>query len=57
LKSIYVPDRKVPKDYVEKLYELSRSKYARSLLEAKKKIIEEHKDIVEKLDSFAEPII
>ncbi len=57
LKSIYVPDRKVPKDYVQKLYELSRSKYARSLLEAKKKIIEEHKDIVEKLDSFAEPII
>jgi hypothetical protein len=39
------------------LYQLSRSKYARSLLEAKKKIIEEHKDIVEKLDSFAEPII
>ncbi|MFA5917636.1 MAG: type IV secretion system DNA-binding domain-containing protein [Candidatus Gracilibacteria bacterium] len=57
LKSIYVPDREVPKDYVQKLYELSRSKYARSLLEAKKKIIEEHKDIVEKLDSFAEPII
>jgi len=57
LRSLYVPDSEVPQSYIEELYELSRARYARSLLEAKKKIIEEQKDVVEKIDDFSEPII
>ena len=57
LRSVYVPDAVVPHDYLSELYDLSRAKYARSLLEAKQEVEEEQKDIVEKIDSFAEPII
>ncbi len=57
LKSLYTPDSEVPKSYIEELYNLSRTKYCRSLLEAKKTIIEEQKDVVEKIDDFSEPII
>lgn len=57
LKSIYVPDTEIPKGFIDKLYDLSRQKYSRSLLEAKKEITEEQKDVVEKIETFAEPII
>ncbi len=57
LRSLYVPDSEVPASYIQELYELSRERYARSLIEAKQKIIEEQKDVVEKIDDFAEPII
>jgi hypothetical protein len=42
---------------IEELYNISRKKYTRSLLEAKKVIEEEQKDVVEKLTDFAEPLI
>lgn len=57
LKSIYVPDADVPHEYLKELYDLSRARYARPLLEAKKVVEKEQSDIVEKIDSFAEPII
>ena len=58
LKSIYVPDSDVPKEYIQELYETSRAVYNRSLEEAKKEIVTEQKDVVDKITSdFSEPII
>lgn len=57
LKSLYIPDVKLEKDFLEKLYEISRSKYSRSLLEAKKAVEVEHKDVIKKLEDFSEPLI
>lgn len=57
LKSLYIPDVKLEKDFLEKLYEISRKKYSRSLLEAKKAVEVEHKDVIKKLEDFSEPLI
>lgn len=57
LRSVYVPDSQASSEYISELYELSRNRYARSLLEAKKEVETEQKDIVEKIDTFAEPLI
>jgi hypothetical protein len=57
LKSVYTPDVEVPRDYVESIYNISRQKYNRTLLEAKKVIIQEHKDVINKLWDFWEPLI
>jgi hypothetical protein len=57
LKSIYVPDIEVPSDHVEQLYNESRSRYAHSILQARKIIISEQKDVVEVIENFSEPII
>jgi hypothetical protein len=54
--SLYVPDKKSEKEVVEKLYELTRKKYWRSLLEAKKAVNKES-DVMEKIESFVEPLI
>jgi len=47
----------VPQEYLEKLYDTSRRTYARSLQEAKKLLETEQKDIVEKIESFTEPLL
>lgn len=57
LKSVYTPDAEVSKDYVENIYNISRAKYNRTLVEAKKVIIEEQKDVISKLWDFGEPLI
>ncbi len=57
LKSIFVWEANVKQEYIEELYNLSRARYSRSLAEAKKKIVEEHKDVIEKVSSFSEPLI
>ena len=57
LRTLHVPDAKISPTYIQELYELSRKKYSRSLLEAKKAVTEEQKDVVKKLETFAEPII
>jgi hypothetical protein len=57
LKSVYVPDSEATKEYIEDLYNISRKSHNRSLEEAKKVVIEEQKDVVEKLSDFSEPII
>ena len=60
LKSIYVPDSNTSKDYIDKLYNASRKQYSRSLEEAKKEVIKEHKDVAEtvaKVSDFSEPLI
>ena len=57
LKSVYTPDVDISPKNIEELYDLSRKKYTRSLLEAEKELIKEQKDVVEKLSIFAEPLI
>lgn len=57
LKSIYVPEKEIEKEYIENLYNESRKKYNRSLAEAKAEVKKEHSDVVEKIIDFAEPLI
>jgi len=57
LRSVFTPDVDVAHDYIESIYKISRAKYNRSALEAKKEVQEEHKDVVNKLSDFSEPII
>ena len=57
LRSMYVKDVEIEPDYINKIYTESRKKYNRSSVEAKKEIIKEHKDVVEKLSDFSEPLI
>jgi hypothetical protein len=60
LKSIYVPDSNTSAEYIEKIYDSSRSRHNRTLEEAKKEVIEEHKDVIEtvaKVADFSEPLI
>lgn len=53
----YTPDVEVDRDFVKKLYELTRKKYSRSLEEAKRVVETSQKDVVEKIGDFWEPII
>ena len=57
IRTLYTPDAPINPDFIESIYNLSRSKYSRSLFEAKQKILEEHKDVVEKIEGFSEPIM
>jgi len=57
LRSCYIPDPKINKDYISQLYDSSRSKYARSLAEAKKVLEEKQADVIKTIEDFSEPII
>lgn len=57
LRSIFTPDVDVKQSSIDEIYSLSRKRYAKSLEEAKKEITWEQKDVVEKIPSFAEPIL
>lgn len=56
LRSMYMPDVKVARDWTHQLYEVSRKKYSRSLEEAKR-VVEEQKDVLQTIEEFAEPLI
>jgi hypothetical protein len=57
LKSLYVEEPDINKDYIEELYEISRKKYCRSLQEAKEIVKTEQKDVLDTIEEFVEPII
>ena len=57
LRSCYIPDPKINKDYIGQLYTSSRTKYARSLEEAKKVLEEKQADVIKTIEDFSEPII
>lgn len=57
LRSVYIDDKDLTKNDLENLYNLSRKKYSRSLLEAKQNFNKEQKDIEKHIETFAEPII
>ena len=56
-KSAYTPDPEISKDFITQLYDTSRSKYTRTLEEAKKVVEQTQKDVVEKLEDFTIPMI
>lgn len=49
--------RQSSQEKVRILYQLSRQKYARNILEAKKELQTSQKDIIEKIETFVEPIL
>ena len=57
LKACWTPDVTINKPHISDLYEISRSKYARSLIEAKKVVEERQADVIKTIEEFAEPII
>lgn len=57
IRALYTPDPKIDIEYIKMLYETSRKTYSRSLEEAKKVVEETQKDVVEKIEEFAEPLI
>jgi hypothetical protein len=60
LRSIYVPDSNVSQDFIKNVYKISRKRYNRTLEEAKKEVVDEHKDVIEtvaKVADFSEPLI
>ncbi len=57
MKSITVPDSTINPKFVSKLYDISRNKYNRSIVEAKKEIVKKHKDVIKRVSDFAEPLL
>ena len=57
LRACRTPDVIINKNHIAGLYEISRSKYARSLAEAKKVIQEKQADVIKTIEEFVEPII
>lgn len=57
LRTSYMPDPVVDRDFIKRLYEISREKYSRTLEEAKKVVAETQHDVIEKIEEFAEPFI
>lgn len=57
LRSIWTPDAHIDHDYIQKLREVSRAKYCRTKEEAKVVVQTEQKEVLEKLEDFAEPLI
>ena len=54
--SCFVPDVKIEKGKIDELYQLSRSKYARSLEETKSEI-KQQSEVIKAIEEFIEPII
>lgn len=57
MRTRYVPDVKIEAGHMRALYDVSRSKYSRSLEAAKRSAVEEQKDVLTKIESFSEPIL
>lgn len=57
LKSCYIPDPKINRDFIAHLYDISRAKYSRPLAEAKKVLEEKQADVIKTIEDFNEPII
>ena len=57
LRTAFLPDHDLRIDFITWLYELSRQKYSRSLMEAKQEAEEKQKDVLDKIEEFVEPII
>lgn len=58
MRTSYTPDVKINRWYIDELYEISRAKYSRPLIEAKKALETEQADVVHAIDEwFGEPLI
>jgi len=57
LRSTYTPDADIDRDYIARIRDVSRAKYCRTLAEAKTVVQIEQKEVLEKIETFAEPLI
>ncbi|MBP6256255.1 hypothetical protein KA405_00630 [Patescibacteria group bacterium] len=57
LRASFMPDPIISNSHVQEMYERSRSKYCRTLEEAKKIVQEDQKDVISAIEEFAEPLI
>lgn len=57
VRTAYIPETIIDKNYISDMYNLSRSRYNRTLVEAKKVVEEDQKDVLQTIDDFAEPLI
>ncbi len=57
LRSTYTPDADIDREYIAKLRDISRERYCRTLEEAKQVVQTEQKEVLEKIEDFAEPLI
>jgi hypothetical protein len=57
IRTRFVSDPLLDVGHIQSLYDESRSHYARSLEAAKKEVTKEQKEILTKIDTFAEPIL
>ena len=56
LRTLYTPDAKIRPEYINELYEESRTQYARSIVEAKA-ATSQQADVVEAIEEFIAPLI
>jgi hypothetical protein len=57
VRTCYTPDAPIDKNKIHELYEISRAKYNRTLVEAKQEVVETQKDVMSAIEEFAEPMI
>jgi len=57
IKTIDNPDIAINSEIIEEIYNISRTKYARKLLDAKEDFKTSQADVAQKIETFAEPII
>ena len=57
MRTCYTPDAPIDNNKIHELYEISRAKYNRTLVEAKQEVVETQKDVMSAIEEFAEPMI
>ena len=57
LRSAYTPDVDIDRDFIASIRDISRSKYNRTLQEAKQVIEQEQSKVLETIEEFVEPLI
>ena len=57
LRSSYTPDADIDRDHIARIRDVSRAVYCRTVAEAKAVVQTEQKEVLEKIEDFAEPLI
>lgn len=57
LRSSYTPDADIDRDHIARIRDASRARYCRTLAEAKVVVQTEQKEVLAKIEDFAEPLI
>lgn len=57
VKTVYMPDENIDNNKLHTLYEISRKKYNRTLIEVKQEVQEKQSDVMSTIEEFAAPLI